>query len=78
MEKLRLGKVFVHNWHALTWESEDRIKSRRSVDKRGAKSDLAYAKELLGDLLPEQKMLVINDEAHHAWRKTPGTKIARE
>ena len=78
MEKLRLGKVIVHNWHALTWESEDRIKRRRSVDKRGAKSDLAYAKEVLRDLPPEQKILVINDEAHHAWRKTPGTKIARE
>ena len=77
-DKLRQGKVIVQNWHALTWESGDKYAKRRSVDKRGPKSDLAYAKEVLGDLLPTQNILVINDEAHHAWRISPGTKFARE
>lgn len=36
-EKLRLGKVKIENWHALQWETEEKIAKRRSVDKRGPK-----------------------------------------
>jgi hypothetical protein len=39
LDKLRQGKVLVRNWHALAWESEEQVKKRRSVDKRGVKSD---------------------------------------
>jgi type III restriction enzyme len=39
LDKLRQGKVLVRNWHVLAWESGEQIKKRRSVDKRGAKSD---------------------------------------
>ncbi len=35
LDKLRQGKVLVRNWHALAWESDEQIKKRRSVDKRG-------------------------------------------
>lgn len=38
LDKLRRGKVRIANWHALAWDSDERIKKRRSVDKRGAKS----------------------------------------
>jgi type III restriction enzyme len=68
LDKLRQGKVLIRNWHALAWESEVQIKKRRSVDKRGVKSDEAYAREVLGEMANARNLLVINDEAHHAWR----------
>lgn len=68
LDKLRQGKVLVRNWHALAWESEEQIKKRRSVDKRGTKSDEAYSREVLGEMANARNLLVINDEAHHAWR----------
>ena len=68
LDKLRQGRVLVHNWHALAWESEEQIKKRKSVDKRGAKSDEAYTREVLGEMANAHNLLVINDEAHHAWR----------
>lgn len=74
LEKLRQGKVLIANWQALAWESEEQIAKRRSVDKRGAKSDEAYVREVLGEMANAQNILVINDEAHHAWRKNPENK----
>jgi len=68
MDRLRQGKVLVRNWHALAWESEEQIKRRRSVDKRGVKSDEAYTRDVLGEMANAKNILVINDEAHHAWR----------
>jgi type III restriction enzyme len=38
-DKLRQGKVLIRNWHALDWDSEERIAKRKTVDKRGALSD---------------------------------------
>jgi len=70
-DKLRQGKVKIINWHALSWESEDQIKRKRSVDKRGAKSDEAYVREVLNDMANSKNLIVINDEAHHAWRVNP-------
>ncbi|QIK37333.1 DEAD/DEAH box helicase family protein [Caldichromatium japonicum] len=71
LDKLRQGKVLVRNWHALAWESEERLKKRKSVDKRGPKSDEAYTREVLGEMANAHNLLVINDEAHHAWRVNP-------
>ena len=68
VEKLNQGKVLIRNWHALNWESDEAIAKKRSVDKRGAKSDEAYVQDLLGDVHRARNILVINDEAHHAWR----------
>lgn len=68
LDKLRQGKVLVRNWHTLAWDSEEQIKKRRSVDKRGVKSDEAYTRDVLGDMANVRNLLVINDEAHHAWR----------
>jgi type III restriction enzyme len=78
-DKLRQGqtcRVQVRNWHKLDWESEEQIKKRRSVDKRGALSDEAYVREVLGEMHTAENILVINDEAHHAWRVPPKVKIA--
>jgi type III restriction enzyme len=68
LDKLRRGKVLVRNWHALAWDSEEQVKKRRSVDKRGVKSDEAYTRDVLGEMANTRNLLVINDEAHHAWR----------
>ena len=68
LDRLRQGRVVVRNWHALAWETEEQVRRRRSVDKRGVKSDEAYAREVLGDMANARNLVVINDEAHHAWR----------
>lgn len=74
-ENLRQGKVIVHNWHALAWDSEEQIEKRKSVDKRGPKSDKAYVRDVLQDMADAENILVINDEAHHAWRVPAESKI---
>ena len=78
-DKLRQGqtcRVLIHNWHKLDWESEEQVAKRRSVDKRGAKSDEAYVRDVLGEMVSAQNIVVINDEAHHAWRVPPKVRIA--
>jgi type III restriction enzyme len=78
-DKLRQGqtcRVQVRNWHKLDWESEEQLSKRRSVDKRGALSDEAYVREVLGEMHTAENILVINDEAHHAWRVPPKVKVA--
>ncbi len=45
---LRQGKIEIVNWHSLDWESEERIAKRKTIDKRGALSDEAYVRDVLG------------------------------
>ena len=68
LDRLRQGRVRICNWHALNWETDERLSRRRSVDKRGAKSDEAYVRDVLGEMARAKDILVLNDEAHHAWR----------
>ncbi len=75
LDKLRQGRVVIRNWHALSWESSEKITAKRGVDKRGAKSDEAYVRHALGDMARARNVLVINDEAHHAWRVSAASKI---
>jgi len=78
-DKIRQGqscRVHILNWHKLDWETESQILEKRSVDKRGPKSDEAYVREVLGEMASAQNLLVINDEAHHAWRVPPKSRIA--
>src|SRR5205085_1656898 len=77
-EKLRQAKVIVRNWHALAWETEEKVKKRKSVDKRGPKSDEAYTREVLEDMESARNFVVINDEAHHAWRVPAGIRLRAE
>ena len=65
---LRQGKILIENWHTLMWETEEALQKRKSVDKRGVKSDRAYIKDVFGDMAGARNILIINDEAHHAWR----------
>jgi type III restriction enzyme len=75
IEKLRQGKVLIRNWHALKWEIEEQLSKKRGVDKRGAKSDEAYVREVLSELASARNIVVINDEAHHAWRIPAESKV---
>ena len=74
-EKLFQGKILIRNWHALQWDTEERLAKRRSVDKRGVKSDEAYVREVLGEMARASNIIVINDEAHHAWRVPAESKV---
>jgi type III restriction enzyme len=71
-EKLNQAKVLIRNWHALNWETDEKLSRKKTVDKRGAKSDEAYVREVLGEIAKARNIVVINDEAHHAWRVTAG------
>ncbi len=75
LDKLHQGKILIENWQALNWETDRRISKRKTVDKRGSKSDEAFAREVLGELARGRNIVVINDEAHHAWRVPPQSKI---
>ncbi len=76
MEQLRQGRIKITNWQALAWESAEALAKKKSVDKRGPLSDEAYAREVLEELSHARQILVINDEAHHAWRKNPTVKVS--
>tara|TARA_Y100001970_G_C14242911_1_gene866021 strand:+ start:1556 stop:4324 length:2769 start_codon:yes stop_codon:yes gene_type:complete len=71
MDKLRLANIKIHNWHTLAWESEQQLEKKKTVDKRGALSDEAYVRQVMGNMQNAKNLIVINDEAHHAWRVNP-------
>lgn len=79
MDKLRQGKVIIHNWHSLAWDSQEKIDAKvakgqlRSVDKRQRMeiSGEAYVRQVLGEMSNARNIIVLNDEAHHAWRMNP-------
>ena len=74
-EKLRQAKILIRNWHILNWETEETVSKKKSVDKRGVRSDEAYTREVLGELAAARNLIVINDEAHHAWRVPAKAKM---
>lgn len=76
-DKLNQGKVIINNWQALAWDNDEQIAKKKSVDKRGAKSDEAYTREVLGEMANARNILIINDEAHHAWRLNPEVKVKK-
>ncbi|MBF8275693.1 MAG: hypothetical protein HW390_766 [Candidatus Brocadiaceae bacterium] len=48
---------------------------KSTVDKRGAKGDEVYVRDVLGDMANATNVTVVNDEAHHAWRIPAESKI---
>jgi len=76
VEKLRLGRVRIRNWHVLQWETDEQIAKKKGVDKRGALSHEAYVREVLQEMATVNNIVVINDEAHHAWRVSAESKVA--
>lgn len=73
-QKLNRAEILVDNWHALMPLSVP----DRSVVKRGAESDEAFTRRVLGKLAVFKDIVVINDEAHHAWRVPAEAKISRK
>lgn len=67
-------RVQVMNWHQLAPKEDP----KRSVVKRGRESDAAFCRRVLTDLAPTGRVLVLNDEAHHAYRFPPDAAVGRD
>jgi type III restriction enzyme len=72
-QKLNQADVLVENWHTLMPLKE----LDRSVVKKGAESDEAYTRRVLGKLAAYRDIIVINDEAHHAYRIPADIKVKK-
>ena len=73
-QKLNQADVLIENWHTLMPLKQP----DRSVVKKGAESDEAYTRRILGKLASCKDIIVINDEAHHAYRKPADIKISKK
>jgi type III restriction enzyme len=73
-QKLNQAEVLVENWHTLMPLKEQ----VRSVVKKGDESDEAFTRRVLGKLANYKDIVVINDEAHHAYRKPAEVKISKK
>lgn len=65
LDQLGRARVLITNWHVFLPEDDGR---RRGVVQRGPESDAALCARTLRDLGSRGNLLVINDEAHHAYR----------
>lgn len=71
--KLNQADVLIENWHTLMpLKQQD-----RSVVKKGPERDEAFTRRVLGKLATHKDIVVINDEAHHAYRKPADVKISK-
>ena len=68
LERLQQGRFQVTNWHLFQPRDDSRSKS---VVRRGPESDAAFCRRVLRELGSKGNLLVINDEAHHAYRPAP-------
>jgi type III restriction enzyme len=75
LERLQQGRFQITNWHLLQPKDDSRSKS---VVQRGVESDTAFCRRVLKELGNKQNILVINDEAHHAYRPAPLPEELRE
>jgi type III restriction enzyme len=75
LERLQQGRFQITNWHLFQPRDDSRSKS---VVQRGVESDNAFCKRVLKDLGNKKNILVINDEAHHAYRPAPLPEEIRE
>src|SRR3546814_4556037 len=73
-QKLNRAEVLIENWHSLMPLKP----AARSVVRKGAESDEAFTRRILGKLATCKDIIVINDEAHHAYRKPADIKISRK
>jgi len=72
-QKLNHAEVLVENWHTLMPLKEQ----DRSVVRKGKESNEAYTRRVLGKLAGFKDLVVLNDEAHHAYRKPADVKISK-
>jgi type III restriction enzyme len=75
IERLQQGRFQITNWHLFQPRDDRRSKS---VMQRGPESDTAFCRRVLKELGNKQNILVINDEAHHAYRPAPLPEELRE
>jgi len=73
-QKLNQVELQIENWHSLMPLKE----VDRSVVRKGAESDEAYVRRVLGKLSGYRDLLIINDEAHHAYRQRAEVKISKK
>jgi type III restriction enzyme len=73
-QKLNQMELLVENWHTLMPLKQP----DRSVMKKGAESDEAYTRRVLGGLANYKDIVVINDKAHHAYRIPAEVKISKK
>ena len=73
-QKLNQVELLVENWHTLMPLKQ----SDRSVVKKGAESDEAFTRRVLGKLATNRDLVIINDEAHHAYRIPAELKISKK
>lgn len=72
-QKLNQAAILIENWHQLMpLKPQD-----RSVVKKGAEGDEAFTRRVLGPLASFKDLVVINDEAHHAYRKPADVKVSK-
>ena len=66
------GKVLITNWHQFAPESEH-TEGGQSYDvvNKGEETPDAFAQRVLGELYDRAPVMVLNDEAHHAYRPAP-------
>jgi type III restriction enzyme len=75
LERLQQGRFQILNWHLFRLKDDSRS---RSVVQRGVESGAAFCRRVLKELGAKQNILVINDEAHHAYRPAPLPEEVRE
>jgi type III restriction enzyme len=70
MSDLRKGHVLITNWHVLDTQEINQVGGVGArVIKRGSESDSALVRRVLGKEVGSRgNILVLNDEAHHAYR----------
>lgn len=73
-QKLNQVELLIENWHSLMPLKE----VDRSVVKKGRESDEAYVRRVLGKLATHKDLVIINDEAHHAYRKPAESKVSKK
>ena len=73
-QKLNQVELLIENWHTLMPLKEQ----DRSVVKKGKESDEAFARRVLGKLAACKDLVVINDEAHHAYRQRAEMKVSKK
>ncbi|ATG89121.1 BPTD_3080 family restriction endonuclease [Methylomonas koyamae] len=73
-QKLNQVELLIENWHQLMPQKPP----ERSVVKKGAESDEAFTRRVLGKLAVYKDLVIINDEAHHAYRVKAEMKISKK
>jgi type III restriction enzyme len=72
-QRLNQAEIVIENWHTLMPLEP----ATRSVVRKGAESDDAFVRRVLGPLAAHRDLVVLNDEAHHAYRIAADVKVKR-